>query len=258
MSKARDLANASSALSAVDATELGYLDGVTSAIQTQVDAKIAKTLTTTTGDIIYASGADTPARLAVGSTNDVLTVAGGVPTWAAPAGAKGYALISTTSLTAASTITVTGLGGYDNLTFLIHSWDCGTASSQLSMRFNSNSGTVYPYAGIRFAAGATYDRQYFNNSSSTAGQSSINLGTLGTVTGGSTPGSASVSVLGANGSNSQQFSYVSGTGQTSASTMSRAEMGQGMFLTSTKITTVSLISSAGNFNAGTLTIYGAV
>jgi hypothetical protein len=82
MSKARDLANASSALSAVDATELGYLDGVTSAVQTQVDAKIPNTLTTTTGDIIYASGANTPARLAVGSTDDVLTVAGGVPTWA--------------------------------------------------------------------------------------------------------------------------------------------------------------------------------
>jgi len=35
MTKARDLANASTALSAVDATELGYLDGVTSNIQTQ-------------------------------------------------------------------------------------------------------------------------------------------------------------------------------------------------------------------------------
>lgn len=39
MTKARDLANASTALSAVDATELGYLDGVTSAVQTQIDAK---------------------------------------------------------------------------------------------------------------------------------------------------------------------------------------------------------------------------
>jgi hypothetical protein len=37
MSKARDLANAASALSAVSATELGYIDGVTSAIQTQIN-----------------------------------------------------------------------------------------------------------------------------------------------------------------------------------------------------------------------------
>ena len=43
---------------------------------------IAKTLTTTTGDLIYASGANTPARLGIGSTGQVLTVSGGVPSWA--------------------------------------------------------------------------------------------------------------------------------------------------------------------------------
>ena len=36
MTKARDLANAATALSAVTATELSYLDGVTSSIQTQL------------------------------------------------------------------------------------------------------------------------------------------------------------------------------------------------------------------------------
>jgi hypothetical protein len=47
MTKARDLANASTALSAVSATELAFVDGVTSAIQTQIDAK-APTSTTAT------------------------------------------------------------------------------------------------------------------------------------------------------------------------------------------------------------------
>lgn len=47
MSKARDLARAGTALSSVDATELGYLDGVTSNVQTQMDAK-APTSTTVT------------------------------------------------------------------------------------------------------------------------------------------------------------------------------------------------------------------
>jgi hypothetical protein len=49
MSKARDLANAGTALGAVTATELGYVDGVTSAIQTQIDAKEA-TLPSQTGN----------------------------------------------------------------------------------------------------------------------------------------------------------------------------------------------------------------
>jgi hypothetical protein len=39
MTKARDLANAGTALTTVSATELGYLDGVTSAVQTQLNAK---------------------------------------------------------------------------------------------------------------------------------------------------------------------------------------------------------------------------
>jgi hypothetical protein len=46
---------------------------------------INNSLLTTTGDSIYASSANTPARLAVGTTGQVLTVAGGVPTWATPA-----------------------------------------------------------------------------------------------------------------------------------------------------------------------------
>ena len=38
-----------------------------------------------TGDILYASGATAISKLAVGSNTHVLTLAGGVPTWAAPA-----------------------------------------------------------------------------------------------------------------------------------------------------------------------------
>ena len=43
-------------------------------------------LLTTTGDTYYASAAGTPARLGIGSSAQVLTVASGVPSWATPAG----------------------------------------------------------------------------------------------------------------------------------------------------------------------------
>ena len=50
MTKARDLANAGTALTSVSATELAYLDGVTSAVQTQIDSKAASsTAATLTG-----------------------------------------------------------------------------------------------------------------------------------------------------------------------------------------------------------------
>jgi hypothetical protein len=46
---------------------------------------------TTEGDLAYSSAtADTNTRLAIGSTGNVLTVAGGVPTWAAPAGGSTF------------------------------------------------------------------------------------------------------------------------------------------------------------------------
>ena len=41
---------------------------------------------TTTGDTIYSSSGSTPARLGIGSTGQVLTVSGGIPSWATPAG----------------------------------------------------------------------------------------------------------------------------------------------------------------------------
>ena len=39
---------------------------------------------TATGDILYASGANTLAKLAIGSDTEVLTLASGIPSWAAP------------------------------------------------------------------------------------------------------------------------------------------------------------------------------
>lgn len=42
---------------------------------------IAKSLTSTKGDMIYASAANTPARLAIGSSGQFLSIANGVPTW---------------------------------------------------------------------------------------------------------------------------------------------------------------------------------
>jgi hypothetical protein len=82
MTKSRDLANAATALNAVTAAELGFVDGVTSAIQTQIDTKLATATAATTyvansladakGDLLTATADNTPARLAVGSNGDTL------------------------------------------------------------------------------------------------------------------------------------------------------------------------------------------
>ena len=74
---------------ALTAIELGYVDGVTSAIQTQLDAKIPKSVLAAQGDIIYASAAAAPAVLTAGTSGYFLKTqgAGANPAWAAAAAA---------------------------------------------------------------------------------------------------------------------------------------------------------------------------
>ena len=55
------------------ATELNYVDGVTSAIQTQLDGKVDESLFDTKGDILVASADNTPAKLAAGTNGYILT-----------------------------------------------------------------------------------------------------------------------------------------------------------------------------------------
>jgi hypothetical protein len=78
MSKARDLANAGTALGAVTATELGYVDGVTSAIQTQLDGKasstadIPKSTVTAKGDLLVATASGTVVAQPIGTDGQFL------------------------------------------------------------------------------------------------------------------------------------------------------------------------------------------
>jgi hypothetical protein len=54
MSKARDISNIGTTLSTVSTTELGYLDGVTSAVQTQINTKANSTSPTLTTPVIIS------------------------------------------------------------------------------------------------------------------------------------------------------------------------------------------------------------
>ena len=154
MTKARDIASAAPAPSTVSATELGYLDGVSSAIQTQLDAKTAKSTLSTTGDIYYASSANTPARLGIGSTGNVLTVASGIPSWAAPAASGGMTLIQETVASTSSGIDFNTISGsYKQLMLVWSGVEHSGSGSAFPIRFNSNSNSVY--ANISLAATAT-------------------------------------------------------------------------------------------------------
>jgi hypothetical protein len=170
MTKARDLANAGTALGAVTATELAFVDGVTSAIQTQIDAKapsstavtltgtqtltnktltnpviasvVNNTLTTTTGDMIYASAANTPARLGIGSTDQVLKVTAGVPAWATPA-AGGMTQLATGTFSGSSVSITSISSAYRDLKLVVRNYKPSQDGEDLRMRLNQNTGQIY-------------------------------------------------------------------------------------------------------------------
>lgn len=76
---------------------------------------------TTLGDIEYRSAtANTNTRLGIGSTGQVLTVAGGVPTWAAAS--SGFVLLNTTSFSASASTSINDVFSttYDNYKIVIY------------------------------------------------------------------------------------------------------------------------------------------
>ena len=243
MTKARDIASAIPAPSTVSSAELGFLDGVTSAIQTQVDAKTAKSTLTTTGDIYYASGANTPARLGIGSTGNVLTVASGIPSWAAPAGGgQNFTLINAggTALTGAQTITV-NVSGYNQIYIYIDRASSASASSYMRWRINTDTGNNYYY----FATGndvALYDGGGPTNF--------IFAGRMGTGTGDIVSGF--ILINGCNATGLKPF-ITAGSGNGSLSRY-YSEVGH---WDGTTVSSVSFNSETGNFDAGTIYVYGA-
>jgi hypothetical protein len=170
MSKARDIANAADVLDDVSATELGHLDGVTSAIQTQIDSKIGSasainpTIVDAKGDLIAATAADTVARLAVGSNDTVLTADSSTATglkWATPS-SGGMTLISTTTLTGASVTLSSIPQTYNDLRIVVRLPLNTTDNQELFMRFNADATASRHYILTAYQ-GST--NQSFGNSS---------------------------------------------------------------------------------------------
>ena len=105
---------------------------------------INNTLTTTTGDLIYASSANTPARLAIGSSGQVLTVSGGVPTWSAAASGGGFTLLGTTVPSASSGFSYSSISSsYKHLLLTWSGIQHSGAGSIFDVRLNNDSSSLY-------------------------------------------------------------------------------------------------------------------
>jgi hypothetical protein len=250
MSKARDLANAGTALTTVSATELGYLDGVTSAVQTQIDSKIGSasainpTIVDAKGDIVAATAADTVARLAVGTNNHVLTADSAEATglkWAAVSGG-GMTSLATGSLSGTS-VTISSISGsYRDLVLVILGAKNATANSFFRLRVNGDSGA------------SNYFYSYLSGGSTTlSGDSAQSACFIGFTTSTSTEQLCVVTLP--EYANTTGYKVINSTG---AATSNNALNCWGGYKGSTSaVTSITILENAGyTFNGGTYTLYG--
>lgn len=255
MSKARDIASAAPAPSTVSATEIGYLDGVTSAVQTQIDSKIGSasainpTIVDAKGDIIAATAADTVARLAVGANDTVLTADSTAATglkWAAvSAGAGNMAQIATGTLSGASVV-ISGLSSYTDILVFMFNTTNNTAAANTYLRLNATSSN-HTTRGLGYATGyepinISNDSDFYLSNRSVLRTNSNNSFAI-KLTNCKNPGFTDVDIV------TQYEDHLAGS---PAFTVTK-----GIYTVSEAVSSITLRNSGGTWAGGTYTVWGA-
>jgi hypothetical protein len=199
---------------------------------------------TTTGDTIYSSSGSTPARLGIGSTGQVLTVAAGIPSWAT-ASSGSMTQLATGSFSGSSVSISSISGSYKHLVLEIYNISFVT-SSELRFTFNSKT-SLYGYTTLSNGTatgsgtgGVAYGS--FGGNVSTYGD---NVHAILTIPFYSTSAARQLwtgQIAGVNGSNgAPSASFTTGMANNDAIV----------------ITSIQLFPQTGNFNsAGTYVLYG--
>lgn len=200
---------------------------------------------TTTGDIYYASAAATPARLGVGSNGQYLTVSSGLPAWGSVSAGINYQLLNSggTALTGAATITVSGISNVNSLYIYIQGGSSASANSDFNLRLNADTGSNYKFFGISVPNANEVSR--ISNTSST----SVTLANIGNAGG---VANILIKIDGTNATGIKPINVV-GYGD---DTNGQSRVLNAIYTGTSAITSVSLISSVGNWDAGTVYVYG--
>lgn len=247
MTKARDLGNAAnSANTAISSTELGYLDGVTSSVQTQLDAKLANALIDAKGDVLTATADNTPARLAVGANDTVLTADSSTATglkWATPA-AGGMTSLATGTLSGAS-VTISAISGlYKDLCLVITNRIHATANKAGAIRLNGDSASNYTIATIYSsdsAAGITTPDTTFMR---TAGDAQ----TSGT--------SYSIEVIKLYDYTNTSIHKIADVNSYTSATSAVIRNMIAFYKSTSAITSITILAESGNLTSGNYVLYG--
>jgi hypothetical protein len=213
---------------------------VTNSMATAIDAK---------GDLVVGTGADTFSKLTVGANGTTLVADSAEATglkWAA-ASSGGMTLLSTTTLSGASTTASSINGSYKNLYILIVGVN-NASQSVLKLLPNSDgtlvdSGFVTAIKDVSVTASANWSDVFM-----ISGDNGIKAGNTNNIF-------TCIIFDYANSSKYKLGNYscglIRGTGDKAIQTF-----GNGTIKTTSAITAIQITSSVGNFDGGTMYVYG--
>jgi hypothetical protein len=223
---------------------------------------ISNTIMDAKGDLLTASGADVPARLAVGSNNTVLTADSSTATglkWATPASGvvSTWTLLNAggTALTGSGSITITGISNQKEILVLVDGASSTTTNVIFGLRPNSDSGINYSDFGWSFFADSAYaasnaagytDGGYSGSTEIRLAQGSSNAASIVR---------AACHITSADQTGWKKFS-TDGGATASGGSGARAYSTQGLWEASAAITSINIFCNAGNFDAGTVYVFG--
>jgi hypothetical protein len=211
---------------------------------------------TTAGDISYrASTANEKTRLGIGTAGQVLTVNSGAtaPEWATISAGSNWTLLNAggTALTGAQTVTVSGISAKNKIAVIIDSASSASASTDVIIRFNTDTASNYTTFGNIGVASAAYAAGNFG------GFKTSSTGFLIAKQNDNVAG-ISHAALFMDGCNSSGLKMVQGNGggtDAGGGNGMRFYNFGGIYNSASVITSVSAFSNTGNWDAGTIFVY---
>jgi hypothetical protein len=220
-----------------------------------VEGGIQPTIFDAKADLLTATAADTPARLAVGSNDQVLTADSSTATglkWAAPAvGGANWSLVGSAALTGASTITVSGISGANQILVGIASASGSVSGATMTMRFNSDTAGNYNAFQVDNTNFASYNTGMLS-SDSLLSNTEIYLANMSNNASSEMTGYLFMS--GCNTSGLKAFHGACG-GKAGGSSAQGQRFYGGYYNSSSSISSVSIRVDSGQFDAGTIYVY---
>lgn len=176
--------------------------------------------------------------------------------WVAIGGSSSssYTSLGSAALTGATTITVSGLSGYNSLFITVDGMSTNTNYSFITFKLNSAGANHYSFGNkiqwqSSYGAGLVATVNGSNAGSVQFGRMPNNVGATGNGT---------IQISGANTTAVKPFLFQGGFEPGGGFYDMETINGGGYFNASAVISSISLISSTGNFDAGTITVYGSV